>query len=252
MRKLSTVATAALPCIMKKNSRMFLWVGMGWLGLQLTSCSFMVEGSFDAAKEKEGGPSAIVHQEDLGANITVEFLWGLSGVGSQPLPIKNDKVDGTGPDGYQPDELLYVASPAKKDGIVIGSALEFVQKGSKTNGVGSRLNYLEGQADALYQHLFSNGDAVFGGLGPYIAYGIGGKTQGTDDFGGMDGYKRFDAGLNLKAGYQMDIGLRFVLGYDLGLYDKSPDPSDFTSRNRSFSVSVGYSVDKIIGAFKRN
>ena len=251
MRKLFPFASMALCFIVKKNSRVFLWVGMGWLGLQLSSCSFMVEGSFDSAKEKEGGQSAIVHQGDYGANITVEFLWGLTGVGAQPLPIKSDEVSGTGPEGYRPDELPYEALPAKKDGILISSALEFVQKGSKTNGIGTRLNYLEGQADALYQHWFSSGDAVFGGLGPYIAYGIGGKTQGTDDFGGMDGYKRFDAGLNLKAGYQMDIGLRFILGYDLGLYDKSPDPSDFTSRNRSFSVSVGYSVDKIIGAFKR-
>jgi hypothetical protein len=252
MRKLPIVAQVALSIMVKKNSRMFLWAGVGWLGLQLASCSFMVEGSFDSSNEKESGPSAIVHQEDLGVNIDVEFLWGLSGVGTQPLPITNDKVDGTGPEGYRPDELPYAAAPVKKDGILIGSALGFVQKGSKTNGIASRLNYLEGQSDALYQHWFSSGDAVFGGLGPYIAYGLGGKSDGIDNFGGMDGYKRFDAGLNLKAGYQMDIGLRFILGYDLGLYDKSSDPSDYTSRNRSFSLSVGYSVDKIIGAIKRN
>jgi len=47
----------------------------------------------------------------------------------------------------------------------------------------------------------------------------------------------------------MGNGLRFGLGYDLGLVNKSPAP-DYTSRNRSFSIRVGYSVDNIIAAIK--
>ncbi len=65
-----------------------------------------------------------------------------------------------------------------------------------------------------------------------------------------DGYKRFDAGLNLEPGYRLSNSLQFTLRYEFGLADLSTDPSDYTSRNRSFSINVGYSIKKIIGAFK--
>jgi len=34
----------------------------------------------------------------------------------------------------------------------------------------------------------------------------------------------------------------------MGLYDKSNDPSDYTSRTRTIMIEVGYSVDKIVKA----
>jgi hypothetical protein len=68
---------------------------------------------------------------------------------------------------------------------------------------------------------------------------------------GSDGYKRFDAGLHLTSGFRMASGLSFGIGYEWGIYDKSPTPSDFTSRNRTWSFNVGYSVDKIVGAFRK-
>ena len=51
----------------------------------------------------------------------------------------------------------------------------------------------------VYMHDLGNDRKLFGGLGPYFAYGIGGKFKGDgfsekvfdEDFG----FKRFDAGL---------------------------------------------------------
>jgi hypothetical protein len=239
--------------MIKKKEAFLLWIGIIWASVQLVSCSAeseTIQASFDLANIKESGPSAEDHSPDIGINMMYEFIWGIDEI-KGPLSAAPPGVNGFIPDSDQPDDLAYTAAPEKKDGIKFAAAAEFVQKGAKTNGIGSRLNYLEGQGDALYLHSFPGGNALFGGLGPYIAYGVGGKTLNMPDFG-SEAFRRFDAGLNFKAGYQMDMGLRFGLGYDLGLFDKSRDPSDYTSRNRSFSVSVGYSVDKIIGAFKRN
>jgi hypothetical protein len=241
----------------KKNVMPLLWAGLVLASMQLTSCASWVEGSFDTSREKETGPSALSHDDNTGLNVALEWMFGLNGAGTQPYQVQSssERVEGTGPELYRPEDMPYTAAPAaapaNKDGIRFGTELEFVQKGSKTGNFKTRLNYLEGQGDVLYLHSLPNGDAIVGGLGPYIAYGVGGKTGTIDDFGGTDGYKRFDAGLNIKAAYTMALGLRFGLGYDLGLADKSTDPSDFTSRNRSFSVSVGYSIDKIVRAFKK-
>lgn len=240
--------------MIKKNEAFLLWIGIIWACVQLVSCSAeseTIQASFDLSNIKESGPSAEDHSEDIGINMMYEFIWGIDEI-KGPLTIPASKDNGVMPVSDQPDDVDYTAAPGeKKDGIKFAAAAEFVQKGAKTNGIGSRLNYLEGQGDALYLHSFPSGNALFGGLGPYIAYGVGGKTLNTPDFS-SEAFRRFDAGVNFKAGYQMDMGLFFGLGYDLGLFDKSRDPSDYTSRNRSFSVSVGYSVDKIIGAFKRN
>ena len=62
---------------------------------------------------------------------------------------------------------------------------------------------------------------VFGGLGPYFAYGIGGKIKGNgfsekafdEDFG----FKRFDVGLTFTGGYNFDNQWSVGLAYDLGL-----------------------------------
>ena len=47
-------------------------------------------------------------------------------------------------------------------------------------------------------------------------------------------------------GYRLPSGLFFMLGYDYGLVNKSSQ-SDFTSKNRSFQLGVGYSIEKLSG-----
>jgi Outer membrane protein beta-barrel domain len=220
-------------------------MGLLLLGMQMTCCTEFFRASFEGSTEKESGPSAIVHQEQLGVNMGFELMRGMGGYGQQGIPIKHDMVDWMDED----------RPPAVDNGFLIATNIEFVQKGSKTTGVGSRLNYLEVQPDALYARRFTDGGQVFGGLGPYLAYGVGGKTGSgmyEEASFGSNGYKRFDAGLNLEAGYELSNSLQFTLGYDLGLYDKSNDPSDFTSRNRTVSINIAYSINKIISAFKRN
>ena len=220
--------------------------------LFFSSCGRMfgsaIEGSYDISEESEGGPSALSNSGDVGFNLAMEAGWG--SIGAQgPFTIK--------PDGaVHNDWFPYDYKPLKKseNSINFASGLELVRKGSKFDGATTGLTYLNGFTDIRYNHGFDDGGSLFAGLGPYIGYGIGGKVKGggfsEPAFGGADGYKRFDAGLHLKGGYQFSGGLRFALGYEFGLFNKSPAP-DFTSRNRTFSISVGYSVTKIIAAFKK-
>ena len=106
-----------------------------------------------------------------------------------------------------------------RQGLLMQEGLDFVQKGFQAGGQKSRTNYLEVPLTPIYQYPLGPG-ALQGGLGPYFAYGIGGKTGTENSFGDPNtagGLKRFDFGLSLRAGYTLNMGLRAYFGYDYGL-----------------------------------
>jgi hypothetical protein len=129
--------------------------------------------------------------------------------------------------------------------------LDFIQKGySISDGGGNvHLNYLEAPIHGLYQYPVGPG-AIRAGLGPYFAYGIGGKADGQNSFGnGANdvGYKRFDAGLSVSAGYELDMGLSLTLGYDYGLTNAAYTTGDFISaNNRTLSLKVGFEFGHLL------
>jgi Outer membrane protein beta-barrel domain len=236
MRKLSTVASAALYVIVV---------------FSLSSCfsSWQIEGSADLSSEHETGPSGESGFYAPNFNFVMEALDILS----DGFLIYDDRAnfdDYPGP--WSPERYVAANKPENSFGLVTTGG--YIGKGQKDGGATEHLNYLELSEAFAYLHKTSGG-LLYGGLGPYVAYGIGGKVTyngGSESlFGGSDGYKRFDAGLHFLAGYRFKMGLSVEVGYDLGLYDKSNDPSDYTSTNRTMMVEVGYSVEKILGAFKR-
>lgn len=94
---------------------------------------------------------------------------------------------------------------------------------------------------AIYTHDLSDDRKVFGGLGPDFAYGVGGKIKdpGFSQKAFDLGFKRFDAGLTLTAGYKFNKRWSVRLAFDLGLANIEHESFDKT-KNRSFSVNVGY------------
>lgn len=222
----------------------------------MTSCEELVlaKGSYDSAKQEQGGPSG----EGMGAkgdwNAGVEFSVDLA----KNIAASTNRVEAEADPGEfrSGDQLFDMKSSQKAGGLLFASTLEFVQKGAKGDGLTFGLNYLELTGDVLYGQRVSNNGLIFGGLGPYVAYGLGGKISNgmgeTTSFGSTGSFNRLDAGLNLEAGYLLGNGLEFSLGYDLGLVDVSSDPTDFTARNRNFSISVGYSLNKLFGASKKH
>ena len=116
--------------------------------------------------------------------------------------------------------------------------------------------YLEMPIFAVYKMYMSNSTCVYFNLGPYIAYGIGGKnkevitgstqkeeTTEEDTFGKSDkltygNLKKFDFGIG--GGVGMEIG-RIIIGLscELGLTDLSNNDS-YKYKNISSLVTLGY------------
>jgi hypothetical protein len=144
--------------------------------------------------------------------------------------------------------------------------LLYSAKGAKTSSESSNsttsINYLEMPLNIVYKSACGNGSFI-AGVGPYVAYGIGGKVKTTSDMLTIENniefkstisptdplevpyYKPFDAGANAFAGYEMANGIFCQLNMQLGLlkinskYSEFPD--DKTSvKNTGFGVSAGY------------
>lgn len=157
------------------------------------------------------------------------------------------------------------------------TGLLFSQKGSKnylglipTKASGddynttTRISYIDLPLHLLFRPEIGNGRMLVG-FGPYVAFGIGGKQ--TVDYSGLPAmeqkvifkseisneerfdlentyFKRFDAGADIFAGYELSMGLWLRLNAQLGLLDMMPalesgnDQPDL--KNTGFSVSVGY------------
>jgi len=141
----------------------------------------------------------------------------------------------------------------------------------------TRMLYLELPVNVLYKHTLGPGKLIVGG-GPYVAYGLGGKTSSTltyrsgeqvfsestikfknethpndEELGKYTYYKPLDAGLNFIAGYELNNGLCFNVNYSLGLTNIEPSETirtdgihiiHGTTKNRYFGFSVGYFLRK--------
>ncbi|MGJ1410113.1 porin family protein [Sphingobacterium thalpophilum] len=106
------------------------------------------------------------------------------------------------------------------------------------------LMYIEVPVNLVYYIPTGDAGKVFFGAGPYAGFGIHAKTsQGNLSESGSfsdAGLKTFDAGLNFLGGYKLTNGFLINAGYGLGLTNMYKDIEGATSKNRVFSVGVGY------------
>jgi hypothetical protein len=234
MRKLSTVAPAALAL---------------FVVFSFSSCfsTWEIEASYDRSRDGEKGPSGETAHYTPGFNGMIDYLDEIT----DGLVEYEDGVNfGEPPGPWNPERYVAAGKPTNGFGLVTTGG--FIEKGRQVFGATEHLDYLEASEAFAYMHKTSSG-LLYGGLGPYVAYGIGGKVNysgGSEAVFGSQGYHRFDAGIHFLAEYRFKMGLSVGAGYDLGLYDKSTDPSDYTSRNRTMMFEVGYSLDKIVKAIK--
>ena len=145
--------------------------------------------------------------------------------------------------------------------LLLKGGLQFIQKGSEysPSDLGdfhgtATLGYLEIPIDILYQfHLGDNG-GPFAGLGPYFAYGVGGKNKfkfngypfSENSFSDST-FKRFDAGLNLTAGYRISCTWSFSIAYELGLVNiVNSNNSGVSGKNQVFSINVAYCLGRLL------
>jgi hypothetical protein len=192
--------------------------------------------------------------EDVGWNIGLIILTSPGGT----LPKKQSYRAPKGPDAGK----LYASNsfvptvPAESSGysfmdhVRLEYGLELINKRSKDGGSKVNLIYLEVPIQALYAHDLGNG-TILGGLGPYLAYGVAGKIKFPGDkvksFSKDDGFKRPDAGLMVSAGYKMRDSFSFRLAYEYGMVNIGRNLGDAKVQNRTFSLNVGYPIDKLLG-----
>ncbi|KAA5536396.1 PorT family protein [Taibaiella lutea] len=117
------------------------------------------------------------------------------------------------------------------------------------------LNYLEIPLNLGYDFDMGNLGGIFVTVGPYLGYGLSGKTKGTLKITGMpdetteedinfgsgeDEIKALDYGLNFGAGYRTPFGIYGRIQYGLGLANLSNFGGDASMMNKGVSFTVGY------------
>lgn len=262
------------------NPRNSVYLLLFVISLFLPSCAEFVElrVSGDYNHQSYSGPSypvASPNEPDLGGNIGF-FTTGIEGwhtpnVGSGTY---NNAPDGSSqeiyasnlqeptasyyPSEYYEKETTTMQNDSASSGFISHlkgmGGIEFVQKRSNDGGTKIALNYLQVPAYLVYDYQLPSAGNIFGGLGPYFAYGIGGKmkstfngqTVETKSFDKNTGFKHFDFGLTFAAGYKIPDSFSFSLAYYFGLTNIDPNSGDNNVKNRGISLNVGYPINKIL------
>jgi hypothetical protein len=183
----------------------------------------------------------------------------LNGKNSDGDKLENDMIIGF-------NAGVNVEIPVAPD-FVLQPGLLFSLKGAETTveGLSGKVNvdYIELPVNFIFKPVLGNGRLLLG-LGPYVAYGVGGKIKlsgsGTDiekkiifenDLSESqllddEFYVRpLDAGANLLAGYEFAFGISVQLNAQWGLlkvnpgYDGNSDDKS-SVKNTGFGISVGY------------
>lgn len=150
--------------------------------------------------------------------------------------------------------------------ISIHSGLFYAPKGYKLIYKGSplyriALNYVEVPVYINVTILNRKGNTLFAGLGPYIAYCLGGRSSvdlaiadpawnssGTKQLtvgnnADLNFAKPIDFGANVNLGFITSTGLYLRAQYSLGLVNVPPKGMfDNSMKNRAFGISVGYQI----------
>jgi Outer membrane protein beta-barrel domain len=205
-----------------------------------------VKASIDYANTHEHGASEINYDPFIGQNVTMFVKYGVQDVDAQ------GNTGGLDEDAVEIDNDSMARDKSVPGSLKIGLGLSYIRKGNKLGGTTTHLNYLELPVLLLYHYHLQDHGMLYGGLGPYLAYGLGGKIKGASfEENSFDknsgGYKRFDAGLEFMAGYKLSMGLSLDLTYDFGLANIAYGGNDYTSKTRCLSLNVGYPLSRIFG-----
>lgn len=129
------------------------------------------------------------------------------------------------------------------------TGLELNSKGAKQSLEGDKVTmnllYLQLPVHFGYKLQVAEATKLVFHAGPYVGFGVAGKSSATvdgekvkEDSFGDEGFKRFDFGLGLGVGAEFGkIGVG--LGYDFGLLNII-DANGASVKNGNFYVSVGY------------
>lgn len=158
------------------------------------------------------------------------------------------------PDFYFQPGLFYSMKGAQQEPEVP----EIPVKAASDNNLVMHLSYIEMPLNLLFRPQLGNGHILLG-FGPYVAYGISGKTKYKSYSGDVKFQskvtssddedvlylKGFDAGANIFFGYELSSGLFFQLNTQMGLLNLEPEYEGYTDdetvlKNTGFGLSLGF------------
>jgi Outer membrane protein beta-barrel domain len=228
-----------------------------------------IKGSIDANHQRFSGASYVrpsTDDFDPGMNLGISLSVGTSydefnsgSFNNKTRYSPSDKVYASTDKGpasfFDPNYgMVNTQTPDFMKHVLFSGGIEYVLKRSSDGGSTTSLNYLQIPVYALYYYKLQGAGSVFGGLGPYLAYGFAGSVsagnQSISAFSDNNGFKRFDAGLGLTVGYKMPQSFSFSLGYDIGLANIQKNAFGDKAQNRGISLNVGYPLDKLINKAK--
>lgn len=183
-------------------------------------------------------------KDDSGDQLDNNLITGFHAGVNMEIPVGTDIY-------FQPG-LLYSMKGGEQEITILGE--RFTNKNS--------ISYLELPLNILFKPMLGSGRMLLG-FGPYVAYGIGGKTKAEGATLSFDRdikfkndvslsdmdldvtyLKALDAGANFIIGYEMANMLSLQLNAQLGLIniypDYAADENDPTWKNTGFGLSVGY------------
>ncbi|MGE5421058.1 MAG: porin family protein [Chloroflexota bacterium] len=173
-------------------------------------------------------------------------LQNINGTNEFDKKLENDLLPGF----HAGFNLLMPIAPE----IYFQPGILFSTKGAKLGSNDERrISYIEVPLNLVYRGQLGD-NFVLLGLGPYAAYAVGGKytvagvdndLRFTNDIAVWDprALRRFDAGANIFAGYELAMGLYFQLNAQLGLLKINPEillPDSRVWKNTGFGLSLGY------------
>ena len=173
---------------------------------------------------------------------------GGTSISSQKFKSSGISVSGDSKVGFTAGVL---ADLGLSQNFAFQPGLNFVQKGSKLTSGGvtatQTLNYIELPLNLLYRTPAGSGK-FFGGIGPVLGYGLGGKTESGGEstdihFGSSnnDDYKAFEFSGNIIAGYEFSNSFFLSANYNHGFSNiVNGNGSDVTGKNNYFGIRIGY------------
>lgn len=239
---------------MKHNKFFLRLISVVCLGfiMFLQGCEVVKESmelSADLSKQHQSGPSFsdenVVDDVLLNINMGVYALMKSVSLDEGSVPVEQDATLGYKPSANAMGKIYFMPG------------LEYIGKGTKTKvqetSAKTHLSYLEVPLYALYHFNSTSDYGFFAGLGPYFAYGIGGKikVEGNDTqtdfdaFGDNGAFKRFDFGLSPTVGYQTKGAFYFRAAYDFGLTNIELHGGEDKTKNRCLSLNIGYSLNNL-------
>lgn len=118
----------------------------------------------------------------------------------------------------------------------LGVGVELQGKGYQSEFTSGDILYTETVRPLFLQvpvQFIMHGNGIFGGIGPYFGYAVGGRTKLESSLGEVnedirignaetDQITPFEMGLNVEFGYQSPNGYRVTMLYSPGLTDQRP------------------------------